>query len=847
MGDFNCRFGKKESIIVAGNKQFTFNRSTHDMDTKTNDDKTNKNASRGSFLVESMNASGMVVMNGIDGGGEYTFTSSSNGSSVIDLIILSDNLIAPGDCTLDPVDTDPTEFYNDFPEDTLYVRKSMCVMSEFKHCIGDHFLVTCRIKAQPYSQSIDISQPMQDSGHKLDIIKWDRRGGGDPNYWLNMQSALETQLALWDADFEDASNTDINVIISNFVDRINLALLGSLKIRKVKKSRTLEWPDDIYKCRLDEKDAYEAFRSAAGVDKESLQLRLKQAKQRTKYAYRRAERARNKRITQDIENLKSKDPREFWNRLSALDDSNYNDSTLPTFVKNSDGKLVSGKDAEQVWIESFKKLGLESSDFKDFDLDFYQQISAVVKDHPVIATDNKDLDQQITLEEVRNAVNKLKRGKAVGIDGVMNEVFKYGGDQVTVYLWKLFCRIFDSEVFPKQWSQGLIFPLFKGGGEDAKLDTSKYRGITLLSIIGKIYTDILNTRISDFIEKSKVLIDEQAGFRKARSTVDQLFILTEVVRNRKSPTYVAFLDVAKAYDRVWRDGLWFQLSQYGIRGKMWRVLKNIYKTVESCILLGNNRTDFFQVEVGLRQGCLLSPILFDIFINELGIELNKLKKGVQCGDKNLSILCFADDLAIIANSKEDLEALLKVVYDFSFRWRFKFNFDKCAVIQFHLKAPKDKKINLGNCTTSCTCGHHFKFGPKLISEVLVYKYLGIELDYRLLFKEFKQRIINKARMNLSRAWAMGMSTGYLSVKASLNLWESLVRSVLEYGCQIWAMKSGLRVKDYYMMQVAESLDVVQRLHYQLFEENLDYGLCVVVEIFESYCILHIFYLYQMID
>ena len=113
---------------------------------------------------------------------------------------------------------------------------------------------------------------------------------------------------------------------------------------------------------------------------------------------------------------------------------------------------------------------------------------------------------------MRKAVNKLKRGKAVGVDGVMNEVFKYGGDQVTVYLWKLFCRIFDSETFPTQWSQGLIFPLFKGGGEDAKLDTSKYRGITLLSI-GKIYTDILNTRITDFIEKSKVLIDEQAGFR----------------------------------------------------------------------------------------------------------------------------------------------------------------------------------------------------------------------------------------------------------------------------------------------------------------------------------------------
>ena len=795
MGDFNCRIGGKESVIAAGSKQFTFSRTTHDMDLKDKDGKKSKDANRGSFLVTSMSASGMVVMNGIDSGGEYTFTSTNSGSSVIDLIILSDNIIAPGDCTLAPVNTDSIDDYSDFPDDTLYIRKSMSVISDFKHRIGDHSLVVCKIKTQPFSHSSSVSQPTQptqDNDKKLDILKWDRRDGGDPTYWLKMQQALETQLSIWDAELEAAPlNTDINLIISNFVDRVNLALLSSMKIRKFKTSRRLAWNDDVFRCQIDEKDAFEAYRLAAGVDKERLHLLLKQARNRTKYARRRAERARNKRIIQDIENLKSKDPREFWHRLYSLDDSNYEDSSLPTFVKNSDGNLVSGKEAEQVWMESFRKLGLENSDFKDFDADFYNRIKAVVQDNPVVAIDNKELDQEITLEEVRKAVSQLKRGKAVGVDGVMNEVFKYGGDRVTVYLWKLFCRIFDNEVFPKQWAQGMIFPLFKGGGEEAKVDTSKYRGITLLSIIGKIYTDILNTRISDFIEKSKVLIEEQAGFRKARSTVDQLFILTEVIRNRKKPTFVAFLDVAKAYDRVWRDGLWFQLLESGIKGKMWRVLKNIYKTVESCILLGDKRTDFFQVEVGLRQGCLLSPLLFDIFINELGKEVNKLKKGVQCGNVNLSILCFADDLAVIAQSKEDLEALLKVVYDFSYRWRFKFNFDKCAVIEFHLKAPKDKKIILGNCTSICTCGHHFTFGPKLINEVLVYKYLGIDLDYRLLLKEFKQRILNKARMNLSRSWAMGMSTGYFSIKASLNLWESLVRSVVEYGCQIWGDEAWL--------------------------------------------------------
>ena len=81
--------------------------------------------------------------------------------------------------------------------------------------------------------------------------------------------------------------------------------------------------------------------------------------------------------------------------------------------------------------------------------------------------------------------------------------------------------------------------------------------------------------------------------------------------------------------------------------------------------------------------------------------------------------------------------------------------------------------------------HHFKFGPFFINEVLTYKYLGIELDYKLSFQEFKSKSITKARSNIGRISAMGIRSGFLSVSASLNLWEALVRSNLEYGSELW--------------------------------------------------------------
>ena len=196
----------------------------------------------------------------------------------------------------------------------------------------------------------------------------------------------------------------------------------------------------------------------------------------------------------------------------------------------------------------------------------------------------------------------------------MNEVFKYGGANTIIYLWKLYVIIFHNEIFPEEWARGLIYPLFKGGPAEARLDPNKYRGITLLSCVGKTYTSILNHRLYNYCENNGILIDEQAGFRRGRSSSDQLYILTETIKhNRPKPTYCAFIDISKAYDKVWRSGLWYKLWKIGIRGKMYRVLKNIYNRVESSVLLDEYRTNFFNIDLGLRQGCILSPLFFNIF------------------------------------------------------------------------------------------------------------------------------------------------------------------------------------------------------------------------------------------
>ena len=186
----------------------------------------------------------------------------------------------------------------------------------------------------------------------------------------------------------------------------------------------------------------------------------------------------------------------------------------------------------------------------------------------------------------------------------------YGGDKVAEATWKLCNEIFRSEEYPVDWARGLIFPIFKGGPEELRYNPLKYRGITLLSVLGKIYAATLNERVTNWIEKKGILVEEQAGFRRDRSTVDQIYIMNELVKNRRSrakKTYCCFIDIQKAYDRVWREGLWEKLHEYGLRGKMWRVLRSIYGCVESSVLVNDSETRFFTIEVGLRQDVFFHP------------------------------------------------------------------------------------------------------------------------------------------------------------------------------------------------------------------------------------------------
>ena len=168
------------------------------------------------------------------------------------------------------------------------------------------------------------------------------------------------------------------------------------------------------------------------------------------------------------------------------------------------------------------------------------------------------------------------------------------------------------------------------------------------------------------------------------------------MRSRKTSgldSHICFLDIRKAYDTVFREGLWKRLLAIGVNGKMWRVIRNIYEVVESTVILGEELTEWFSVELGLKQGCTLSPLLFLIFVEGLSQKLRKCSVGLKAGHLSINHLLFADDLALCAGSRQEMQKLLDLVYDYSWKWRFLFSITKSNVV---LVAGKKKHVLTGD-------------------------------------------------------------------------------------------------------------------------------------------------------
>ena len=227
-------------------------------------------------------------------------------------------------------------------------------------------------------------------------------------------------------------------------------------------------------------------------------------------------------------------------------------------------------------------------------------------------------------------------------------MFSYGIDILLTYLHKLFNVVFEKGYFPVSWAEGHIIPIHKKGSSDLP---GNYRGVTaLLSTLGKLFTKILNSRLTEWAENYQVYIEAQAGFRSKMGTVDNIFALHGLIThlmNQGKKLFCAFVDFRKAFDLVNRDKLWFKLIKLGVRGKILSVMRGMYSSVKSRVKFQNELSSDFECYLGVRQGECSSPFLFSMFINGLEDEFYlHVIDGITIDAIKLFLLLYADDITI---------------------------------------------------------------------------------------------------------------------------------------------------------------------------------------------------------
>ena len=213
---------------------------------------------------------------------------------------------------------------------------------------------------------------------------------------------------------------------------------------------------------------------------------------------------------------------------------------------------------------------------------FHEHFNQIATDdNNIIVNNNTDLqntetdpsctlNDHITEEEVLKNIKKLKNNKAPGTDMTMNEYIKTTKN-ILLLLYVMFSNmILDSGVMPSEWLIGMIVLIYKNKGDIE--DVNNYRGITLLSCLGKLFTSILNDRLTMYSITINIINETQAGFRQDYSTLHHIFLLKSVIdlfNWRKNKLFCLFVDYKKAFDLVWRDGLWFKLVKEKVNGKYW--------------------------------------------------------------------------------------------------------------------------------------------------------------------------------------------------------------------------------------------------------------------------------------
>ncbi|CAH2103521.1 unnamed protein product [Euphydryas editha] len=285
--------------------------------------------------------------------------------------------------------------------------------------------------------------------------------------------------------------------------------------------------------------------------------------------------------------------------------------------------------------------------------------------------------EPINEAEMLDHIRRMKSEKSPGTDKITNEAIKIGHQLLVTPLVKLFNLILTTISTPHQWSESNIILLYKKGNPK---DISNYRPISLLPSLYKLFSSIIEKRISQVVDSKQPM--EQAGFRKGFSTIDHIHTLEQIIEKYqefRKPLYICFIDYQKAFDTLSHDSIWGALLSQNVNIAYIKILKHIYEKCRSRIQLESIGPPI-EIKRGVRQGDPLSPRIFIAVLEHVMSGLNWNQMGLNIEGKYLSHLRFADDIVLMSECSKKLEYMISTLREASRKVGLEINLNKTKII-----------------------------------------------------------------------------------------------------------------------------------------------------------------------
>ena len=487
-------------------------------------------------------------------------------------------------------------------------------------------------------------------------------------------------------------------------------------------------------------------------------IRLKACTAKYRKTYIQAARTSWKEKTEKL-NL-DRDGNKLWKLTKAM--NNEDTRSTPVTIEK-DQELVTGREAANCFIDSYEQVSnITVPEEKK------QQLREEMKDHQEAQDPPDYMSKPFNMKELEDALKTLKDKKSPGPDKVTNEMLEHLGTKAKTKLLTLFNNSWKTGHVPQSWRDADMVPIHKKGKDKKKADS--YRPISLTSCVGKLLERMINTRLTWHLEKNNIISPEQAGFRHHRSTEDQVTYIAQKIEDGfqdKQHTLTVWIDMEKAYDKVWKDGLRRKLQQSGVTGCMYQWISQYLNNRKARVHVNGSYSRKKTLREGVPQGGVLSPTLFLVFINDIIRDLPRKVQGAIYAD-DLVLWCSEEHITT-ANFR--LQQALDVLERWTKQWLVKINAKKTTYTVFSL-SPKEQKATL-----------HIN-GQTLLAEDNP-TYLGVTFDKRLTWKKQTEKAESRAKVRLALMKKLAGTTWGADARTLKRLYTGRVRPVLEYGMTAW--------------------------------------------------------------